>query len=94
MEDEKAKRKLGALDTKHCALFLCDIQEKFEKSIDKFQMVVSNAERVAKAANILGIPILATEQYPKVNEYRIRGNRTPLLIRTPGATFQVHRGQF
>ena len=68
MEDEKAKRKLGALDTKHCALFLCDIQEKFEKSIDKFQMVVSNAERVAKAANILGIPILATEQYPKVNE--------------------------
>ena len=60
MEDEKAKRKLGALDVKHCALFLCDIQEKFEKSIDKFQMVVSNAER---AANIWGIPILATEFY-------------------------------
>ena len=75
MEDEKAKRKLGALDTKHCALFLCDIQEKFEKSIDKFQMVVSNAERVAKAANILGIPILATEQYPKVNEYHTLANK-------------------
>ena len=66
MEGEKSKRKLGYLDTKHCALFLCDIQEKLGKAIDKFEMVVTNSERAVKAANIMGIPIVATEQYPKV----------------------------
>ena len=66
MEHNKSKGKLGYLDTKTTALFLCDIQERFEKSIELFDMVVSNAKRVVQASNLMNIPIVATEQYPKV----------------------------
>ena len=66
MKQNNSKRNLGYLDPKSTALFLCDIQERFEKSIELFDMVVSNAKRVVQASNLINIPIIATEQYPKV----------------------------
>ena len=66
MKENNSKRNLGYLDSKSTALFLCDIQERFEKSIELFDMVVSNAKRVVQASNLMNIPIIATEQYPKV----------------------------
>ena len=66
MKQNNSKRNLGYLDPKSTALFLCDIQERFEKSIELFDMVVSNAKRVVQASNLMNIPIIATEQYPKV----------------------------
>ena len=66
MKQNNSKRNLGYLDPKSTALFLCDIQERFEKSIELFDMVVSNAKRVVQASNLMNIPIVATEQYPKV----------------------------
>ena len=62
---EDNKRKLGHLDPKHCVLFICDIQEKFEPSIALFSMVVTNTERLVKTATIFKIPTVTTEQYPK-----------------------------
>ena len=59
------KGKLGHLDPSQCVLFVCDIQEKLEKSIELFPLVVSNTEKLVKAATLFKIPILVTEQYPK-----------------------------
>ena len=63
--DARARR-LGKLEPMHSAIFVCDLQEKFAPSITHFNTVVNNTERLLKVANILGIPIIATEQYPKV----------------------------
>ena len=45
---------------------VCDLQEKFAPSIINFDTIVQNTDRIVQAANLLQIPILATEQYPKV----------------------------
>ena len=63
--DARARR-LGKLEPMNSAIFVCDIQEKFAPSITHFDTLVNNTERLLKVANILGIPIIATEQYPKV----------------------------
>ena len=64
--DARARR-LGKLEPTHTALFVCDIQEKFSPSITHFDTIVKNTERLVKVVNMLGIPVIATEQYPKVN---------------------------
>ena len=63
--DARARR-LGKLEASNTAIFMCDIQERFASSIAHFETIVSNAERILKVANILALPIVATEQYPKV----------------------------
>ena len=63
--DARARR-LGKLDPTHSAIFVCDIQEKFAPSITHFDTIVNNTERLLKVSNMLGIPTIATEQYPKV----------------------------
>ena len=45
-------------------LLIIDIQEKLVAALDK-DIVVTKAIKVAKAAQILGIPAIVTEQYPK-----------------------------
>eukprot|EP00898_Chlorokybus_atmophyticus_P003790 jgi/Chlat1/4411/Chrsp29S04543 len=49
----------------NCALFVCDIQEKFRPVIDKFPAVIHTAKTMLQAANILDVPVLVSEQYPK-----------------------------
>jgi len=56
---------LGILRPKQTALFLCDMQVKFKPNISNFDQVVSNSSRVLKAAKVMGVPVWATEQYPK-----------------------------
>lgn len=47
------------------SLVLCiDIQEKLVAALNK-NTIVSNAVKIISAANILDIPVLVTEQYPK-----------------------------
>mmetsp|Transcript_4053 Transcript_4053/g.6242 ORF Transcript_4053/g.6242 Transcript_4053/m.6242 type:complete len:202 (+) Transcript_4053:76-681(+) len=43
---------------------LCDIQEKFRTVIDKMPNVIHIASRLVKAATVLKIPVIATEQNP------------------------------
>ena len=63
--DARARR-LGKLEPNNTAIFICDIQERFATSIVHFETIVKNTERILKVANMLGIPMVATEQYPKV----------------------------
>ncbi|KPP77404.1 isochorismatase domain-containing protein 2, mitochondrial-like [Scleropages formosus] len=56
---------VGRLTVKNTVLLLCDMQEKFRPNIVHFGNIVSNAARVLQASQILGIPPILTEQYPK-----------------------------
>lgn len=57
--------KLGKLLPTSTALFVCDIQERFRPIISGFPSVVDTSRRMVRGANILGLPVITTEQYPK-----------------------------
>ena len=57
--------KLGLLKASTSALFLCDMQVKFAPNIAYFPQVVKNSKKVLDAAQVMEMPVLATEQYPK-----------------------------
>lgn len=44
---------------------MIDIQEKFEKAIPDIENVIIHSSMLNKASEILNIPLLVTEQYPK-----------------------------
>jgi len=56
---------LGKIDAESCMVMICDLQEKFQPSILHFDTIVINATKIAKSAQLLNLPVLATEQYPK-----------------------------
>ena len=60
-----ASKGVGKLVQESTAFFLCDIQEKFRPSIKYFSEIVIVAQRMLKAAKILDLPVIATEQYPR-----------------------------
>ena len=47
------------------ALVVVDVQEKLVPAIDQNARVVWNVRRLIDGANVLGLPVAATEQYPK-----------------------------
>lgn len=47
------------------ALLVVDVQEKLVARMKFGPLVVANAERLARAAQVLGVPTFATEQYPR-----------------------------
>ena len=77
--DARARR-LGKLEPSHAALFVCDIQERFAPSITHFDTIVKNAERLVNVGNMLGIPVIATEQYPKVISWFFQGSSIHFLV--------------
>jgi nicotinamidase-related amidase len=48
-----------------------DIQEKFTKIIYKFDEILKNAQKLIDGLNVLEVPIVVTEQYPKGLGYTI-----------------------
>ncbi len=46
-------------------LLIIDLQERLVPAIDRGDGVVANTVKLVKAAAILGVPVSATEQYPK-----------------------------
>lgn len=52
------------LDKNDSLLLIIDVQERLVSALDK-RVVVTRTETLAKAAKILGIPTIATQQYPK-----------------------------
>jgi len=56
---------LGILTKNNCILLVIDVQEKFKKVIFNFDDVLNNLSKLIKAFQILKIPIIVTEQYPK-----------------------------
>ena len=52
------------LNSKDTLVILIDIQEKLVRALDK-DIIVNNAIKLCKAASLLDIPILYTQQYPQ-----------------------------
>lgn len=57
--------RVGLLTAKNSALFLCDMQEKFRPMIKYFDQIVQVSSRLLRAANLLEMPVIVTEQYPQ-----------------------------
>lgn len=55
----------NTLDPAHTALVVIDMQEAFRSSISDFTETAARIARVAHAAQLLNIPIVVTEQYPR-----------------------------
>ena len=53
------------LDRGRAALVVVDIQEAFRPAVGDFDRVVAGAAALVRGAQILGLPTVVTEQYPK-----------------------------
>ena len=62
---EKNAKNLGILGKEGTVFIMVDIQEKFLPVIHDMKKVIGNSGRLVHASEILGIPLIVTEQYPK-----------------------------
>lgn len=62
---KRPPRGVGRLAAQSSALFLCDMQEKFRRTIQFYPQVIEVARRLLEAAKVLQLPVVVTEQYPK-----------------------------
>lgn len=53
------------LDRARAALVVVDVQEAFRPAVLEFDRTTSAVDTLARAARILGLPLVVTEQYPK-----------------------------
>lgn len=53
------------LDPDDSVLLVIDLQESYRGKLHHEERVVAASQRMLRAAGILGIPVLVTEQYPK-----------------------------
>merc|ERR550534_1408482 len=62
------------VDASDCVVLLCDVQEYFQKVVPDWEKMCASIELVLNSSKALDIPIITTEQAPKVF-----GNTIPLL---------------
>nr|MDQ3817379.1 isochorismatase family protein [Acidobacteriota bacterium] len=55
----------NVLDGAHTALAIVDMQEGFRSVISDFAETAARIALVAHAAQLLNVPVIVTEQYPK-----------------------------
>jgi nicotinamidase-related amidase len=53
------------LDRSRSLLLVIDLQERLMPAIDQADEVLANAERLVSGAELLGVPVVITEQYPR-----------------------------
>jgi len=53
------------LDPGRAALVVIDVQEGFRKAIPDFEDVAAASATMVQGADVLGVPVIVTEQYPK-----------------------------
>ena len=53
------------LNSQRAMLLIVDVQEAFVEPIKKSKRIIKKSVTLAKAAKILKLPVVATEQYPK-----------------------------
>jgi nicotinamidase-related amidase len=80
---------LGKLCSKQTALLVCDVQERNRPLITGFPAVIDATRRLVRGANILGVPVLASEasyaeQQHVVNEIKehLHLGETPIVVKT------------
>jgi nicotinamidase-related amidase len=71
------------LTAKGAAVLLIDLQERLVPAIADGDVMVARSARLAEAAALLDVPVLATEQYPKG-----LGRTVPALAGYPRATLE------
>ena len=64
--DSTMKRLVPRLDPKRTLLFVCDIQDRFRTLIFKSESLISRTALVADACRVLKVPLIVTEQVPRV----------------------------
>jgi nicotinamidase-related amidase len=55
----------GKLDRERAALVVIDVQEAFRKAVPSFDDVTRGTAALITGGEAVGVPIIATEQYPK-----------------------------
>ncbi len=55
----------GLLDSQNAVLMIIDIQEKFRPILFNAEQVVEKTRQLINACNLLGVPVLVSEHYPK-----------------------------
>ena len=55
----------NTLDLRQTALAVIDMQESFRQHIQDFAELAARVALVAHASQLLGVPVIVTEQYPK-----------------------------
>jgi len=53
------------LDPERTALVVVDVQERFRAAMADFEPMLAGCVRLVRTFHLLGLPVLATEQYPK-----------------------------
>ena len=78
---------LNKVEPASSMFLMCDVQERFREVIYKFSAVALGARRMARGAGVLGVPLIVTEQYPKVRCVHAHVARPPLTLRpvAPGS---------
>lgn len=56
---------MNTINADNCLIIVIDVQEKLVNMLNNGEKLVCEAEKIVKAADILNIPIIITEQYPK-----------------------------
>ena len=75
----------SVLDPARTALLVIDVQERFRASMKGFDPMVSGCVRLIRAARLLELPILLTEQYPQGLGHTVREILDALHAAVPGA---------
>src|SRR5262245_17716503 len=67
MPDKKSEdlRSPELLSRNECRLLIVDVQEKLVPKIFELDRLLANCRMLIQGAGILGVPVFATEQYPK-----------------------------
>jgi nicotinamidase-related amidase len=58
-------RHANTLDAERAALVVVDVQESFRNVISDFSEIAARIAQFAHGAQLLGVPLIVTEQYPK-----------------------------
>jgi nicotinamidase-related amidase len=69
--------RLGIIKKETTAFVMIDVQEKFVPAISGINEVIKNANILVKASEILKIPLIVTEQYPKGLGSTVKNIRLP-----------------
>lgn len=55
----------NTLSSENSVLLIVDVQEAFRDAIGNFSTIASNIARAVSGFDMLGLPVIVTEQYPK-----------------------------
>lgn len=58
-------KNLGLIKKENTALLVIDVQERLMAVVQDTQLIFDNVNRLIKGAEVLNVPIIVTEQYPK-----------------------------